>query len=251
MSLQRIGIAGDPSQIRFSGTLTYEMPINLTKDNEFKENCTIGAFTYINAGGNFSDTSIGRYCSIAEEVVTGPGQHRTDYLSTHPFVYDPTDDTARLGGFESYRRILGKKPLNASPPPTKFVQPHITIGHDVWIGLRAIILRGVTIGDGAVVAAGAVVTKDVAPYTIVGGTPAKPIRRRFNDDTIAQLLELRWWDYDMSQVSNRVNYGDPQAVIDFMQAARQRGTLRPFKSERFEIKRVNNETKIRQIPGTP
>ena len=71
----------------------------------------------------------------------------------------------------------------------------VTIGNDVWIGYEAVILAGVTVGDGAVIGARAVVTKDVPPYTIVGGVPAKPIRKRFSEDLIAALLELRWWDW--------------------------------------------------------
>lgn len=71
----------------------------------------------------------------------------------------------------------------------------IVIGNDVWIGYEAVILAGVTVGDGAVIGARAVVTKDVPPYTIVGGVPAKPIRKRFSEDLIAALLELRWWDW--------------------------------------------------------
>ncbi len=244
MSMQRIGIVGDPNRIRFNGTLTYEMPIQLTFNNAFNESCRIGAFTYINAGGEYSSTRIGRYCSIAQEVVTGPGQHRTDYFSTHPFIQDPTDQVAKLGEFDSYRRILNKKPIATPTPPAKFSKPEITIGNDVWIGMRAIILRGVSIGDGAIVAAGAVVTKDVPPYAIVGGTPAKVIRMRFEDAIVDRLIKLRWWDYEMSAVSNRVNFGDPDAVITFMQKALERGALQKFKAPMIRISRENGEIKI-------
>lgn len=76
----------------------------------------------------------------------------------------------------------------------------IVIGNDVWIGYEAVILAGVTVGDGAIIGARAVVTKDVPPYTIVGGIPAKPIRKRFSEDTIAALLELRWWDWPEERI---------------------------------------------------
>ncbi len=76
----------------------------------------------------------------------------------------------------------------------------IIIGNDVWIGYEALILAGVTIGDGAIIGARAVVTKDVAPYTIVGGVPAREIRKRFDDQTIARLLELRWWDWPQEKI---------------------------------------------------
>lgn len=79
------------------------------------------------------------------------------------------------------------------------------IGSDVWIGYEAVILAGVTIGDGAVIGARAVVTKDVPPYTIVGGVPAKSIRKRFSDDIITALLELRWWDWPEERIAAHLN----------------------------------------------
>ena len=82
---------------------------------------------------------------------------------------------------------------------------NIVIGNDVWIGYEALILAGVTVGDGAIIAAHAVVTKDVPPYTIVGGVPAKPIRKRFDDDTIAALEKLRWWDWDEERIRENLS----------------------------------------------
>ena len=81
----------------------------------------------------------------------------------------------------------------------------IIIGNDVWIGYEAVILSGVTIGDGAIIGTRAVVTKDVAPYTIVGGVPAKPIRQRYDPETIAQLLTLKWWDWPPEKIARHLN----------------------------------------------
>ena len=83
---------------------------------------------------------------------------------------------------------------------------NIVIGNDVWIGFEAVILAGVTIGDGAIIGARAVVTKDVPPYTIVGGVPAKPIRKRFSDEDIAALMALKWWDLPPAQILERIKY---------------------------------------------
>lgn len=91
----------------------------------------------------------------------------------------------------------------------------IVIGNDVWIGYEAVILAGVTVGDGAVIGARAVVTKDVPPYTIVGGVPAKPIRKRFSEDVIQTLLGLRWWDMPAEKISERIHAiqkGDIEAL---------------------------------------
>lgn len=93
----------------------------------------------------------------------------------------------------------------------------IVIGNDVWIGYEAVILSGVTIGDGAIIGARAVVTKDVPPYTIVGGVPAKPIRRRFDDETVRRLLALRWWDWDEDRIRRHIpaiQSGDIDALTE-------------------------------------
>ena len=82
----------------------------------------------------------------------------------------------------------------------------IVVGNDVWIGYEAVIMAGVHIGDGAVIAARAVVTKDVPPYTIVGGTPAREIRKRFDEETIARLLELQWWDWPTEKIRRSLPY---------------------------------------------
>ena len=80
----------------------------------------------------------------------------------------------------------------------------IIVGNDVWIGYEAVILAGVMIGDGAIIGTRAVVTKDVPPYTVVGGVPAKPIRKRFNDETVTELLKLKWWDWSEEKISQNI-----------------------------------------------
>ena len=134
---------------------------------------------------------IGNFCSIAPRVkVFIGGNHRTDWISTYPFGFKkfdkaPFDPTLGLGEcgrswVKDYRRST--------------TRGGVTVGSDVWIGSDVTIMSGVTVGDGAVLAANSHVVKDVAPYTICGGNPAKPIRRRFPDDVVEKLLKLRWWD---------------------------------------------------------
>jgi acetyltransferase-like isoleucine patch superfamily enzyme len=129
---------------------------------------------------------IGRYCSIALEVDIFLGyEHNTRWISTYPFP-----DAWLLGHFPEGADVVGH-PRSRGP---------VVIGNDVWIGHGATILSGVTIGDGAVIGAASVVTSDVPPYTVVAGAPAKPVRRRFDEETVARLLRLRWWDWPADEV---------------------------------------------------
>ena len=114
--------------------------------------------------------------------------HALDSLSTYPFPL--------------FSEEWGLEPKNVAESWDN--KGDIIIGNDVWIGFEAVILAGVTIGDGAIVGARAVVTKDVAPYTIVGGVPAKPIRKRFDAQTIKALLEIRWWDWDEDKIAQNI-----------------------------------------------
>lgn len=145
----------------------------------------IGSFTYVGKRCElYSTGEIGRYCSFGQEILFGLGPHPTDWLSTSTFFYR--------------KKMWAGAPLvddfyAANEVKFSGVSKPVTIGHDVWIGSRANIMAGVSIGHGAIVAAGAVVNRDVEPYTIVGGVPGKPIRKRFDDATIDRLLASEWW----------------------------------------------------------
>ena len=131
---------------------------------------------------------IGKFCMIASDVtfIMNGANHLTDAVSTYPFA------------------IFGhgwEKAMEGKHYPQK---GDTHIGHNVWIGYKATIMAGVTIGDGAIIAANSTVTKDVAPYAIVGGNPATEIRRRFSDDKIQKLLEIRWWDWPIEKITKHV-----------------------------------------------
>ena len=133
---------------------------------------------------------IGKFCMIASDVkfIMNGANHLTNACSTYPFA------------------VFGNGWENAMDGKVYPQKGNITIGNDVWIGYNATIMAGVTIGDGAIIATNATVTKDVAPYAIVGGNPAKEIRKRFTDDAIAKLLDLKWWNWDIEKITKNLKY---------------------------------------------
>jgi acetyltransferase-like isoleucine patch superfamily enzyme len=152
---------------------------NIVFNDVLMDNCKIGDHSYIQKRSTIFNAEIGKFCSIASNVSVGPGIHKTDGISTHPvFFLSNTPLVKKYSDkdlFESSRRTI--------------------IGHDVWIGEKSVIIDGVEIGTGAIIAAGSVVTKNVDPYAIVGGVPAKILKYRFNENEIVSLLKSEWWNY--------------------------------------------------------
>ena len=131
---------------------------------------------------------IGKFCMIASDVkfIMNGANHLTNSLTTYPFA------------------IFGNGWENAMDGKSYPRKGDINIGNDVWIGYNATIMAGVTIGDGAIIATNATVIKDVNPYSIVGGNPAKEIKKRFSEDIISKLLELKWWDWDIEKITKNI-----------------------------------------------
>jgi acetyltransferase-like isoleucine patch superfamily enzyme len=137
------------------------------------------------AGGKTGSLKIGKFCSIASGVtIILDGEHRPDWVTTYPFS------------------IIFKK--FSDLPWASTTKGDVIIGNDVWIGIDALILSGVTVGDGAIIGAGSVVARDVEPYAIVAGNPARLIRKRFDLETINKLLEIKWWDWDTERITENM-----------------------------------------------
>ena len=133
---------------------------------------------------------IGKFCAIATNVkfIMNGANHKIDGISAYPFpVFG--------NGWETAMNLLIELPSKGDT----------VIGNDVWIGYESLIMPGVKIGDGAVIAAKSVVVKDIPAYTVVGGNPAHPIKQRFSDEEVAQLLEIRWWDWEIDKISRHVS----------------------------------------------
>ena len=159
----------------------------------------IGDFSYINAGTFITKNvkSIGKFCSIAPGVQIGLNNHPTNWVSSHSFAY-------------SKHYMFRKDQISFEGLVTK---PSI-IGNDVWIGSNVTILAGVNIGHGAIIGANSLVNKDVEPYQIVAGSPAKPLRKRFDDDLIEKLLQVKWWDWDHQFIKKNIDsFNDPKKII--------------------------------------
>lgn len=158
--------------------------VYLSENVELRDNVTIGAHSYCNKGTIvFKGSQIGNYCSIGYNVHIGPPEHPVNFFSTSPDAY----------------RSPGIKDLCNWPKDD--IHSPVVVGNDVWIGSNAIILQGCTIGDGVVIAAGAVVTHDIPPYTVVGGVPAKKIKDRFTPSLSQKLLDSQWWKHDENWIA--------------------------------------------------
>jgi acetyltransferase-like isoleucine patch superfamily enzyme len=177
---------------------------------------SMGSGSYANSG--FLVGPMGRYCSIADRVQTMGERHPIEHVTTSSFPYRVGVRTI----FDKMRRDFG---IDATTVQPKAALPLPSLGHDVWIGTGAVLARGISLGTGCIVATGAIVTKDVPPYAIVGGNPAHLIRMRFDADIVRGLLDLEWWNFSPRALFDH-DIRDPRAFIDTMQHAKSQ--MEPF-----------------------
>ncbi|WP_299325045.1 DapH/DapD/GlmU-related protein [uncultured Maribacter sp.] len=184
----------------------------LIGNNIIGENCSfigskLGFASYISKDTHLQDVKIGNYCSIGPNVLSIHGTHPTKkYVSTHPAFF--STDFAY-----SYTK---EQLFKEKPEPLESNEPYKTlIGNDVWVGASVNIIEGVKLGDGCIVAAGSLVNKDVEPYSIVGGVPAKHIRYRFEPNEIVFLLDFKWWQKSEEWIrTNSLLFSDIKEFIN-------------------------------------
>lgn len=167
-------------------------------------NLTLDRYSYIGHDSQICCAKIGAFCSISDHVFIGGGEHPWRWVSTSPIFQDRSHGPRGLEHFSSFELPKHQETI---------------IGNDVWIGHGVTIKQGVTIGNGAVVASGSVVSKDVPPFAIVGGIPAKVIKYRFEEKTISDLLKSEWWNLsknDLIKLSEKIK--DPIAFIENINA---------------------------------
>ncbi|WP_114953718.1 CatB-related O-acetyltransferase [Sphingosinicella terrae] len=205
-----------------------EPPLNVRRgiyDVEF-----IGGFTYL--GGRETLLRhvwmIGRFCAIASNVVAGQVEHPTDFLSPSP-IFARSFQWPQLEAFRAANPEMTEKSARATADYLGRRFDRIRIGNDVWIGEGAFIRRGVSIGDGAIVASRSVVTGDVPPYAIVGGTPARIIRYRFEAPVVDDLLRLSWWTYGLSALHD-VDFTDIHQALKTIERNIVSGRAQPYET---------------------
>ena len=175
---------------------TIDTSVTISSDSYIHKNCRIlkccilnsveiQSYSYVNTNCVLQNVNIGRFCSIATNVQIGLGNHPTNLLSTSTLFYKK-------------KNTFGIELINEDFIFSEYKTT--LIGHDVWIGSSAIILDGVVVGIGAIIAAGAIVTKDVPPYAVVAGVPAKIIKYRFSNEQIQNLLESKWWEKEPHEI---------------------------------------------------
>ncbi|MBI1778564.1 MAG: CatB-related O-acetyltransferase [Proteobacteria bacterium] len=215
----------DVSDLR--GAAILEAPCSIERQALLGE-ISLGAFSFLGAGGEFHRVRMGRFCSVARRVVVGPGEHPTDWTSTHPMFYgDGVPGIDRLPVYKEWWPGIGRP------------GGHIAaiIGNDVWIGDGAYVASGVIVGDGAIIGARAVVTRDVEPYAIVVGSPAKVVRHRFDQTLVERFLRTQWWNYDLRAIKDRLDFSQPGAALSVIEEAAAAGTLARFTPQKWRVDR--------------
>ena len=190
-------------------------PLYLNRNTQLGPEVTVGKYFGMNESCFVARATVGGYGAIGARTSINPFNHPVDWLSISEFQYHPNsfDWVPEYNEFDRLTRT-----------PDMF--KHVTIGNDVWTGHNVNVLAGVNVGDGAVIAAGSVVTRDVPPYAIVAGVPAKVKRYRFSEPVIERLLRVKWWELELSELSG-LPFRDVERCIGMVEEIRARKGRKP------------------------
>lgn len=192
---------------------TIRGPLFLNKNSQVGPDVDVGKYSGMNESCFIARATMGAFCAIGARTAINPFNHPSDWLSINEFQYHPNS----FDWVDEYNDFVR---LERTPDMFK----HVSVGNDVWTGHNVNIMAGVSIGDGAIIAAGSVVTKDVPPYAIAAGVPASIKRFRFPERTIERLLRLKWWDLELSQLSG-LPFRDIDRCLDMVEAIKAKSDL--------------------------
>ena len=188
-------------------------PLFLNKNSQVGPDVVAGKYFGMNENCFIARATVGAFCAIGARTAINPFNHPSNWLSIHEFQYHPKS-------FDWVEEYNDFKRLERTPDMFERVR----VGNDVWTGHNVNVMAGVTIGDGAIIAAGSVVTKDVPPYAIVAGVPAEIKRLRFSEQTIERLLRVKWWDLELSQLSG-LPFRDVERCLDMIEDIKAKAGL--------------------------
>ena len=183
-------------------------PTYLNRNTQVGPDAVVGRYSGLNESCFIARATVGHFCSIGARTAINPFNHPIDWLSIHEFQYHPNS----FDWVEEYNSI---ERLARTPDMFQTV----TIGSDVWMGHNVNVMPGVSIGDGAIIGAGSVVTKDVPPFAIVVGAPATVKRFRFSEKIVGRMLRLKWWELELEELSG-LPYRDVERSLDRIEAIR-------------------------------
>lgn len=192
---------------------TIRGPLFLNKNSQVGPDVDVGKYSGMNESCFIARATMGAFCAIGARTAINPFNHPSDWLSINEFQYHPNS----FDWVDEYNDFVR---LERTPDMFK----HVAVGNDVWTGHNVNVMAGVSVGDGAIIAAGSVVTKDVPPYAIVAGVPATIKRFRFPERTVERLLRLKWWDLELSQLSG-LPFRDIDRCLDMIEAIKAKSDL--------------------------
>ena len=218
------------------GTLDFERPAY--PFGHRLKNCSMGAFAFFNAAGRTSAyrTQFGRYSQIGESSIIGPPEHPQTGFSNHPFAFTRPSLMPNMYALPDFAALA---PDAADAPSYVDTARNDTVlGHEVYLGAGSFVKRGVTIGDGALIGARSVVTRDIPPYAIAVGSPARIVRLRFAEKLVERLLKLQWWRYDLAPFKHRLDFMQLEATLEKLEQLLVEGHLQDLKPDTYRVTRT-------------
>lgn len=218
------------------GTLDFERPAY--PFGHRLKNCTLGAFCFFNAAGRTSAYRVrfGRYSQIGESSIIGPPEHPQTGFSNHPFAFSRPSLMPSIYRLPDFAALAPEESEGESYVDT--INNDTVLGHEVYLGAGSFVKRGVTIGDGALIGARSVVTRDIPPYAIAVGSPARIVRLRFADHLVERLLKLQWWRYDLAPFKSALDFSQMEPTLAALEQLLAEGSLQELKPDSYRITRT-------------